>query len=131
MALNTGKNSFLFFFWCFTLHLSMVWHSLPSIQPDPLPNATLRKGLLVYRLLQFSDPAFRFLVMLSQQAQDFGDLISFVKKAGSGNSHVIINIYTRWWVGSGAEKKAGSGEVRCVSQVQRLLCCSPVLEEEK
>ena len=28
---------------------------------------------------------------------------------------MIINIFTIVWVGSGAAKKAGSGEVRCVA----------------
>ena len=32
-------------------------------------------------------------------------------------------------MGSGAEKRAGSGEVHCVAGSQRLLCCSPVLED--
>ena len=41
----------------------------------------------------------------------------------------MINKYIHYkWVGSGAEKMAGSGEF-AVSQVQRLLCCSPVSED--
>ena len=39
---------------------------------------------------------------------------------------MIINIFTIVG-GSGAEKRAGSGEVRCVAGI--VLCCSLVLED--